>query len=91
MIKATSKRSAGHNVPKWTYKLTSDGATISVPVGSNYPVKAAKELAPPVPTKCFVSECPNMKRYSCSKTGRPLCSLACYNKNMASVSVSLIA
>jgi INO80 complex subunit B len=87
MIKATSKRSASHNVPKWTYKLTADGATISVPVGSDYPVKPTKILAPPTPTKCIISDCQNLKRYSCSKTGKPLCSLACYSKNLASISV----
>ena len=29
---------------------------------------------------CAVEGCDNMKRYSCSKTNLPLCSLECYKK-----------
>lgn len=31
---------------------------------------------------CGVENCENPKRYSCSKTGIPLCSLECYRKNL---------
>ena len=87
LIKATSKRQAGHNVPKWTYKINADGPTLSVPVGADYPVNPTKISTPPPTIKCSVSECPNSKRYNCSKTGKPICSLACYNKNLASICV----
>lgn len=31
---------------------------------------------------CGVGGCTNQKKYSCSKTGTPLCSLDCYKKNL---------
>ena len=61
LIKATSKRQAGHNVPKWTYKINADGPTLSVPVGADYPVNPTKISTPPPTIKCSVSECPNSK------------------------------
>ena len=32
---------------------------------------------------CGVSGCRNQKKYSCSRTGVPLCSLDCYKKNLS--------
>jgi len=87
LIKATSKRLTGHNVPKWTYKINADGPTLSVPVGADYPVHPTKISDPPAPIKCSVSDCQNAKRYNCSRTGKPICSLACYNKNLSSICV----
>ncbi|KAJ8680115.1 hypothetical protein QAD02_015902 [Eretmocerus hayati] len=36
----------------------------------------------PEPVICGVSPCTNQKKYCCSKTGIPLCSLACYRANL---------
>jgi len=32
---------------------------------------------------CTVPGCTNLKKYSCSRTGLPLCSLECYKKNIS--------
>ena len=87
LIKATSKKSVGHNIPKWTYKLNVDGATFSLPHGVEFPISAKKVSTPAPPVKCCVNECTNNKRYNCSTTGKPLCSLACYQKNLSTISV----
>ncbi|XP_030194724.1 INO80 complex subunit B isoform X2 [Gadus morhua] len=60
------------------------GVAISFPVGVAPPMAApAPPPAPPAP--CGVTGCDNLKRYCCSTTGVPLCSLACYKKNLALV------
>ena len=38
---------------------------------------------PPISQQCGVDSCQNAKKYSCSKTGVPLCSLECYKKNIS--------
>ncbi|KAG8177355.1 hypothetical protein JTE90_028351 [Oedothorax gibbosus] len=58
------------------------GTSLSTPVGFNYPLKAQVAKDPPPPVLCGVEGCQNRKKYSCSKTGVPLCSLGCYKKNM---------
>ncbi|XP_050409230.1 INO80 complex subunit B isoform X1 [Patella vulgata] len=78
-----SKRS---NIPRVRYSLKRDGNTISIPQGFNLPFVPQPPKAPPKPAvKCGVTGCRNTKKYSCSKTGVPLCSLSCYKKNMAAV------
>lgn len=54
-----------------------------LPIGIDYPLAA--QVATPLPArlKCGVHGCSNDKRYACSKTGVPLCSLNCYKKNLA--------
>ncbi len=47
------------------------------------PVKCSLFTRAPLPQKCAVEGCSNNKRYSCSKTSVPLCSLQCYKKNLA--------
>ena len=86
LIKASSKKSQGHNLPKWTYRITAEGATFSLPTGVDFPLSPSKLGTPPTPVKCSISDCQNVKRYNCSKTGQPLCSLACYRKNLTSIS-----
>ncbi|CAL8325884.1 unnamed protein product [Lota lota] len=60
------------------------GVAISFPVGVAPPA-AAPAPSPPPPAPCGVTGCDNRKRYCCSRTGVPLCSLACYKKNLALV------
>lgn len=58
------------------------GRSLSFPAGFNYPLKAQTAKEPPPVVLCGVKGCENRKKYSCSKTGVPLCSLECYKKNM---------
>ena len=69
----------------------SGGASISFPVGVPAPVPAPPRPAPALRASCVVDGCPNPKRYSCSKTGVPLCSLECYNKNLQLQQPQLVA
>ena len=41
--------------------------------------------SPPTRELCAADGCGNEKKYSCSKTGVPLCSLHCYKMNMSKV------
>ncbi|XP_033870193.1 INO80 complex subunit B-like isoform X1 [Acipenser ruthenus] len=66
--------------PMVRYNDSFKGTTISYPHGVATP--SVGTLCPlPTAVHCGVSGCLNMKKYSCSKTGIPLCSLGCYKKN----------
>lgn len=68
-------------VPVISYRDTiDDGATLSFPVDAEVPLKEQKSIDPPKPTLCVV--CKDIKRYNCSKTNAPLCSLNCYKINL---------
>ncbi|NWH68426.1 IN80B protein, partial [Geococcyx californianus] len=56
--------------------------TVSFPAGIALPLPPTPAPAVPAPVLCAVAGCSNRKRYSCSRTGRPLCSLACYRRNL---------
>lgn len=73
------------NVPKIIYIQRKEGITLSFPLGMEVPIVAQKGVKPRPPTKCSVKNCKNIKKYNCSKTGRPLCSLQCYKKNLLMV------
>lgn len=77
-----SKPNPALNVPKIVYIQRQEGITLSFPVGMEMPITAQKSVKPPPPIKCSVKHCKNIKKYNCSKTGRPLCSLQCYKKNL---------
>ncbi|XP_067380312.1 INO80 complex subunit B isoform X2 [Channa argus] len=64
------------------YNDSAQGMAISFPTG--VPAPAPAPLCPPIPAlvSCGVSGCSNFKKYSCSKTGVPLCSLECYKRNL---------
>lgn len=85
-IKSTKERKAKQvQVPMVRYSDTAQGAAISFPVGVTAPAPAPPCPLPPVPVSCGVAGCSNLKKYSCSKTGTPLCSLDCYRKNLTLV------
>lgn len=71
------------NAPKVHYVNNHHGITISIPSGMQFPFTAEKAIPPKPKTICSVKNCSNLKKYSCSKTGVPLCSLQCYKINMA--------
>ncbi|KYN02753.1 PREDICTED: INO80 complex subunit B isoform X2 [Cyphomyrmex costatus] len=75
-------RLSKRQVPLVTYRLTFEGSSISLPPGENFPLSSTKERSPPKQILCGVKQCKNPKRYSCSKTGIPLCSLQCYKANL---------
>lgn len=64
------------------YCNAADRITVSFPAGMALPLLPTPAPAVPPPALCGVSGCSNHKRYSCSRTGLPLCSLACYKKNL---------
>ncbi|PIK56490.1 INO80 complex subunit B [Apostichopus japonicus] len=58
------------------------GFSLSYPEGLEFPLsKSATKTPPPMAIPCGVEGCKNTKKYSCSKTGVPLCSLECYKEN----------
>ncbi|OAD52060.1 INO80 complex subunit B, partial [Eufriesea mexicana] len=69
-------------VPLVTYRLTLEGSSISLPPGEDFPLQPTKKKEPPIQILCGVNQCKNPKKYLCSKTGVPLCSLECYKANL---------
>lgn len=69
-------------VPTVSYRSAASGTTVSFPPGTSLPVLPSLPRVVPPPMPCGVIGCPNLKRYSCSRTGTPLCSLDCYKKNL---------
>ncbi|XP_067303254.1 INO80 complex subunit B [Pseudorasbora parva] len=76
------RKSKQAQVPMVRYSSNGQGAAISYPAGIPVPEPAAEPASPPKPASCGVSGCSNLKKYSCSKSGTPLCSLECYKKNL---------
>lgn len=87
----TKQRSQGKNKivknqePVITYRNTLEGATILLPPEFDFPIKPQVAKDPPKPILCGIPGCTNFKVYNCSKTNLPLCSFACYRKNVAAV------
>lgn len=75
------------DAPRVSLLQTTSGTLMSFPVGIPFPL--APKTAPDYPAKkmCGIKGCPNPRRYSCSKTGLPLCSLECYKTNMLQMCV----
>ncbi|XP_059488243.1 INO80 complex subunit B [Neocloeon triangulifer] len=81
---ATKKSSVASLEPLLLLVHNENATTISFPVGTDAPVPQNTPRCVPLPVKCAVSGCKNGKKYSCSQTGVPLCSLQCYKANLAS-------
>lgn len=79
-LKSVTKEST----PKVTYVLNSKGASLSFPEGMAFPLSPAVSPPPPPIVLCGVCKI-NQKRYSCSKTLVPLCSIDCYKINFSSI------
>jgi len=75
-------------IPKIMYIINSRGSSISYPESASYELEPQVKREIPVPVFCSVAGCKNIKKYSCSKSGKPLCSLACYKINMESNQIS---
>lgn len=76
------RKSKQSQVPMVRYSDSVRGVAISFPTGVPAPVPAAPRPPPAAAVNCGVSGCSNLKKYSCSKTGVPLCSLECYKRNL---------
>uniref|UniRef100_A0A1A8QJ43 INO80 complex subunit B n=1 Tax=Nothobranchius pienaari TaxID=704102 RepID=A0A1A8QJ43_9TELE len=82
-IKSLKERKSKQNqCPMVRYSDSAQGITISFPAGVSAPASAPPCPPPATPVNCGVSGCSNIKKYSCSKTGVPLCSLECYRRNL---------
>ncbi len=79
---ATAATRPKRDYPVYSYKISVNGKTISVPDGFKFPLEAKGPAEPPKPILCSVAGCQNPRAYSCSKTGKPLCSLSCYKINL---------
>ncbi|XP_051924948.1 INO80 complex subunit B [Hippocampus zosterae] len=83
MKSTREKKSKQSQCPMIRYGDSARGLSVSFPAGVPAPEAAPPRPAPPAaPVACGVSGCSNPKKYSCSKTGVPLCSLRCYQKNL---------
>jgi len=69
------------DTPKISYIANSSGFSLSFPSGHSFPLAPSITCLPPPPILC--SMCSNRKKYNSSKTGQPVCSLACYKDNLA--------
>lgn len=81
-IKSGAKKVSRKSTPQMVYVNSLKDTKIVVPPGYNFPLTGTKAKEPPLRMKCAVDGCDNDKRYSCSKTGFPLCSLNCYRTNL---------
>ncbi|CAL9694972.1 unnamed protein product [Knipowitschia caucasica] len=82
-IKSMRERKSKQNqCPMVRYTDTKEGVAISFPAGVQAPCPVPPRAHLPRPVQCGVSGCENVKKYACSKTGVPLCSLECYKRNM---------
>ncbi|XP_060652589.1 INO80 complex subunit B [Drosophila nasuta] len=79
---ARQKNQQKLSLPSLTYMNTLEGAYIMVPPGQEFPLQAQVADPPPRIQLCGIAGCGKRKIYSCSKTNMPLCSLACYRKNL---------
>lgn len=84
MVKSTKMRPIKQQLPVVSYRNTADKITLSFPLHIEFP-QPKLPIEPPKPKYCGIPGCKNVKRYSCSKTNIPLCSLECYKKNVESV------
>ncbi|KAK1797275.1 hypothetical protein P4O66_008650 [Electrophorus voltai] len=81
-LKSTKERKSKQaQVPMVRYTDSAQGMGVSYPAGVTAPTPAPRPPLP-APVSCGVLGCSNLKKYSCSKTGTPLCSLDCYKKNL---------
>ena len=66
---------------KITYICNAETRGLTFPATWDYPLKKSIKTQPVKPVLCGVCN-NNLKKYSCSKTGKPLCSLSCYKVNL---------
>lgn len=83
MLKTVKAKTPKNLQPVIIYKQNIERTEMTFPDNIGYPISAQKAVRPPAPTLCATG-CGKTKKYNCSKTGVPLCSLECYKQNLAS-------
>lgn len=78
-------RMARNTVNNIIYISKNDQVSLLFPEGVEFPLKKSSIKFPPAQKMCGVDGCENPKKYSCSRTGLPLCSLQCYNANQLNI------
>ncbi|KAJ3664552.1 hypothetical protein Zmor_000110 [Zophobas morio] len=81
--KSSKIKVAKTNVPTIFYRQNASGVVMSFPAGMEWPLGGVGAKEAPKPVPCVMG-CGSLKKYVCSQTNVPLCSLACYKKNIAS-------
>jgi len=76
-------KSTKGDTPQISYVANASGFSLSFPTGHSFPLNPSVSCPPPTPILCTM--CKNNKKYNSSKTGHPVCSLACYKANLAQV------
>ncbi|CAG9783841.1 unnamed protein product [Diatraea saccharalis] len=73
--------------PMIVYKNNHKETSLSLPPGISFPIEAKPPREAPKPVKCAIENCENLKKYNCSKSGLPLCSLECYRQNLINIRI----
>ncbi|XP_066154281.1 INO80 complex subunit B [Euwallacea fornicatus] len=72
------------NAPSIIYRQSIEKTILAFPEGIDYPLESVRAAEPPKVKLCSMG-CGHIKKYSCSRTGVPLCSLECYKRNISSI------
>ncbi|XP_025422112.1 INO80 complex subunit B [Sipha flava] len=84
--KSNSKgRMAKKDVNNIVYISKDNNVSLLFPEGMDFPLKSSTIKPPPAQQMCGLDGCKNPKKYSCSRTGLPLCSLQCYVTNRLNI------
>uniref|UniRef100_A0A4W3GYZ4 INO80 complex subunit B n=1 Tax=Callorhinchus milii TaxID=7868 RepID=A0A4W3GYZ4_CALMI len=81
------KRTKRTHYPMIRYSNNLGGITVAFPPGCSAPLPGIPRPVPK-PITCGVDGCSNLKKYSCSKSGLPLCSIGCYKKNLLNLGLA---
>lgn len=84
-VSKTAKSKLKKNIPLITYKQTYELATLSFPELTDFSMESKIAPKPPQPVYCSIKNCSNIKKYNCSVTNNPLCSLKCYKRNLKTI------
>lgn len=84
-VKLVKNRPFKAKIPVISYRNTISETLLSFPPNMEFPLQTKLPIEPPKPIVCGIPGCLNIKKYNCSKTNIPLCSMECYRKNVASI------
>lgn len=85
ILKSGKPKKKTEGAPQIRYINSLTGCSLSYPEGLEFPLLKTTTIPPPSVVTCGADGCNNPKKYSCSKTGVPLCSLECYKRNQMPV------